>query len=138
MSLASNEVEAANRGEVTSLLIRSGYRVYRPEADVSGEDLVIRKPNGELASVQMKSRPTVNGAKYGDRKIWLLFPDPKGLAPGRDWFLIEHDKLFAWWKERHGTAPCWDDGWSVRGLTGDLKRFLHDFTLRAQSEQKQE
>jgi phosphoglycolate phosphatase-like HAD superfamily hydrolase len=38
----SNEIEAANRAEVTAILIRAGYRVYRPEADVSGKDLVIR------------------------------------------------------------------------------------------------
>ena len=35
-----NEIEAANRAEVTAILIRAGYRVYRPDADVSGEDLV--------------------------------------------------------------------------------------------------
>lgn len=38
--------EAANRGEVTSILIRAGWRVYRPEADVHGEDLVLRHPDG--------------------------------------------------------------------------------------------
>jgi hemolysin activation/secretion protein len=51
---STNEIEAANRAEVTAVLIRAGYRVYRPEADVSGEDLVIRIPEGELRSVQMK------------------------------------------------------------------------------------
>lgn len=56
--LKSNEVEAANRAEATALLIRAGFRVYRPEADVSGEDLVIRTQDGELRTVQMKGRPT--------------------------------------------------------------------------------
>jgi hypothetical protein len=130
MSLHSNEIEAANRAEATSLLIRYGYRVYRPEADVSGEDLVIRMPDDELVSVQMKSRPMVNSEKYGKRRIWLLFPDPKGKTPGRDWFLIKHDELYAWWKKRHGAASCWDDGWSVRGLTVELRKFLEDFALR--------
>ena len=37
----SNEIEAANRAEATAILMRAGYRVYRPEADVSGENLVI-------------------------------------------------------------------------------------------------
>ena len=130
MSLHSNEIEAANRAEATSLLIRLGYRVYRPEADVSGEDLVIRTPQGELASVQLQSRPAVDWEKYGKHAIWLLFPDPNGNKLGRDWFLIEHNKLYEWWKERHGTAACWDDGWSVRGLTVELRKFLEDFALR--------
>ncbi len=59
-TLTSNEVEAANRAEATALLIRAGYRVYRPEADCYGEDLVVRTPTGELRAVQLKSRPTVD------------------------------------------------------------------------------
>ena len=85
-SITSNEREAANRAEVTALLIRSGVRVYRPEADVQGEDLVLRNPSGGLRSVQLKSRPTVEQARYGGRGIWMLFPDPK-FSLGRDWFL---------------------------------------------------
>jgi hypothetical protein len=38
--LTANEIEAANRAEATALLIRAGYRVYRPEADCYGEDLI--------------------------------------------------------------------------------------------------
>jgi hypothetical protein len=38
-TVTSNELEAANRAEATALLIRAGYRVYRPEADGYGEDL---------------------------------------------------------------------------------------------------
>ena len=45
-ALTSNEIEAANRAEATALLIRAGYRVYRPEADCYGEDLVVRTPSG--------------------------------------------------------------------------------------------
>lgn len=33
IGLTSNEIEAANRAEAIALLIRAGYRVYRPEAD---------------------------------------------------------------------------------------------------------
>jgi phosphoglycolate phosphatase-like HAD superfamily hydrolase len=61
--LQSNELEAANRAEATALLIRCGYRVYRPEADVEGEDLVVRTPDGDLLAVQLKSRITVDDAR---------------------------------------------------------------------------
>jgi hypothetical protein len=43
--LTNNEIEAANRAESTALLIRAGYRVYRPEADCYGEDLIVRTPD---------------------------------------------------------------------------------------------
>jgi hypothetical protein len=99
--LTSNEIEAANRAEATAILIRAGYRVYRPEADVSGEDLVIRTPVGDLRSVQMKSRPTVEWRRYGGRHIWMLFPDPKGPKPGIPWFFIKQDELYGWIKKRH-------------------------------------
>lgn len=92
--LSSNEIEAANRAEATSLLIRAGYRVYRPEADVTGEDLVVRTPDGSLRTVQLKGRPTVEWARYGGRQIWMLFPDPAGPIPGRNWFLIDHDAFY--------------------------------------------
>jgi hypothetical protein len=54
MPLTSNEIEAANRAEATVLLIRGGYRVYRPEADVFGEDLIVRTSDGDLLPVQIK------------------------------------------------------------------------------------
>lgn len=122
--LKSNEIEAANRAEATALLIRAGYRVYRPEADVSGEDLVVRTPQGELRVVQMKGRPTVDWRRYGGLNVWMLFPDPKGCKPGRPWFLIHHDELFAWVKERHGAAPGWNDAWSYPALSAALRAFL--------------
>lgn len=59
--LKANEIEAANRAEATALLIRDGYRVYRPEADCYGEDLILRTPSGELRAVQLKSRMTRSG-----------------------------------------------------------------------------
>jgi len=78
---STNLIEAANCAEVTAILIRAGYRVYRPEADVSGEDLVIRIPEGELRSVQMKGRPLVHwklygGKRHGGNDMWMLFPAP--------------------------------------------------------------
>jgi hypothetical protein len=76
----------------------------------------------------MKSRPTVSSGKYGGRKIWMLFPNPDGATPGRTWFLIRHDELFAWWKERR--APDWDGTWHVGHVSADLGEFLKPFALR--------
>jgi hypothetical protein len=129
---STNAIEAANRAEVTAILIRAGYRVYRPEADVSGEDLVIRIPDGELRSVQMKARPLVHWKLYGGKDMWMLFPDPTGDIPGRPWFFIKHDELFNWFKKLHGTtAQGWvqrhkagKTEWSEKGLTGELRKFL--------------
>jgi len=139
---SSNEIEAANRAEATAILIRGGIRVYRPEADVSGEDLVIRVPQGELRSVQMKGRPLVHwklygGKRYGGNDMWLLFPDPAGVIPGRPWFFIKHDELFNWYKKRHGAALGWVQRhkagkveWSEKGLGVELRKFLQPFMLR--------
>jgi hypothetical protein len=100
-----------------------------PEADVSGEDLVVRTPDGELLAV-LKGRPTVDWLRYGDRRIWMLFPDPAGDTPGRPWFFIKHDELFAWMKERHGAAPRWNGVWSDPYVSNELARFLQPFVLR--------
>lgn len=127
--LTSNEIEAANRAEATAILIRAGYRVYRPEADVSGEDLVIRAPDGELRPVQMKGRPSVEWRRYGGRQIWMLFPDPSGRKPGRPWFFIKHDDLFSRVKNRHGAAPGWNDAWSYPRMSVDLRELLQPFML---------
>jgi hypothetical protein len=62
-TLTSNELEAANRAEATALLIRAGYRVYRPEADGYGEDLVVRTPSGELLPLPLRSRPPARRTK---------------------------------------------------------------------------
>jgi hypothetical protein len=123
IGLTSNEVEAANRAEATALLIRAGYRVYRPEADCYGEDLVVRTPTGELRAVQLKSRPSVDEKRYGGGLIWMLFPDPKGGA-GRAWFLVPHKELYRWFESRHGRADKWDGTWSVPYLSRDLRSFL--------------
>lgn len=130
MPLKSNEIEAANRAEATAILIRAGYRVYRPEADVHGEDLVIRSPEGALQSVQMKGRPAVEWKRYGGKTIWMLFPDPQGPQPGRPWFLVEHDEFFQWVKARHGTAQGWTDVWSYLRMSADLCQWLERFKLQ--------
>ena len=70
---STNLIEAANCAEVTAILIRAGYRVYRPEADVSGEDLIIRIPEGELRSVQdVYKRQHDASLRCGHRRAMLL------------------------------------------------------------------
>ena len=135
--LTSNEIEAANRAEATAIPIRGGYRVYRPEADVSGEDPAIRNLDGELLSVQIKGRPMVHWSLYGGHKMWMLFPDPAGVIPRRPWFFIKHDELFNWYKKRHGALPGWVQRhkagkaeWSEKGLGVELRKFLQSFMLR--------
>lgn len=129
----ANEIEAANRAEATALLIRAGYRVYRPEADCHGEDLIVRTRNGELRAVQLKSRPTVDWNRYGKgQSLWMLFPDPKSSTGlGREWFLVPHDELYKWVKKRHGHTPKWNDAWSYPTISRDLSRFLDDFAVVA-------
>jgi hypothetical protein len=132
----TNLIEAANRAEATSILIRGGNLVYRPEADVSGEDLVIRRPNGKLLKVQLKGRPMVNWKLYGGNSIWMLFPDPIGDFRGRSWFLIEHDNLFKWFERKHGTTDGWinrsnkqESEWSEKRLSTELRKYLECYML---------
>jgi hypothetical protein len=128
--LSSAEIEAANRAEATALLIRAGYRVYRPEADVQGEDLVIRSPAGVLRPVQLKARPYVDWPRYGGRQIWMLFPHPGQPIEQRDWFLVPHDAFFTWVKARHGNAAKWNETWSYPSFSVDLAAFLEPFVHR--------
>jgi hypothetical protein len=128
--LTTNEVEAVNRAEATALLIRAGYRVYRPEADCYGEDLILRALSGELRAVQLKARPEVNKRRYGGKSLWMLFPDPKsGTGSERRWFLVPHDKFYNWTKRWHGRAACWKQAWSYPSVSKKLGRFLHEFTV---------
>lgn len=128
-------IEAANRAEATSLLIRCGYRVYRPEADVAGEDLVVRTPAGDLNGVQLKSRVLVDWKKYGGIDLLMLFPADKFVPEKpRPWFLIPHDTLFAWVKDRHGMAKGWTDSWSYPGAGKDLQAFLAPYQVRPPAE----
>jgi hypothetical protein len=133
MPLRPNEIEAANRSEASALLIRCGFRVYHPEADVDGEDLILRSPDGQLRSVQLKGRLHVDGSRYGDRGIWMLFPDqPYGPNVKRCWFLVPHDKLFEWMRQRHGHTIAWRDNkrWSVRNVSKAQRQFLRPFELK--------
>ena len=129
--LTTNEIEAANRAEITARLIRSHYRVYRPEADCGGEGLVLRTPEGELLAVQQKGRPAVDWNKYGNNNIWMLFPDPKGDPSGPRWFLVPHDELYRWWEANHGHTSSIQDkqGWSVKGISEELAGFLEKFAV---------
>jgi len=98
----STIIEAANRAEATAMLIRAGFRVYRPEADVAGEDLVVRTPGGLLNAVQLKSRLHVNWEKYGEQGLWMLFPATGYRGIARSWYLVDHDLLFAiLWSKHH-------------------------------------
>ena len=122
--------EAANRAEATALLIRCKYRVYRPEADLEGEDLVVRTPAGELHGVQLKGRPIVDWKRYGARDLWMLFPSATYVrAASRLWFLIPHDHLFDWAERRHGKAPKWDGHWSYPTISKDLAAFIAEYEL---------
>jgi hypothetical protein len=128
--LTANEIEAANRAEATALLIRAGYRVYRPEADCYGEDLILRTPSGELRAVQLKGRPAVDWNRYGKgQSLWMLFPDPKSTGLGRKWFLVPHDQFYEWVKARHGHAPKWREAWIYPGVPRELRRFLEKFAV---------
>jgi hypothetical protein len=131
MKLSSNLIEAANRAEATAILIRKGYKVYRPEADDQGEDLVLRTPNGALIAVQLKGRLHVERAKYGERDMWMLFPcSPWNSKPKRDWFLVPHDELFAVMKQRHGHAMGFAEGkWTVSSPAQDLRPWLEDYRV---------
>lgn len=128
--LGSAVTEAANRAEVTALLIRCGYRVYRSEADIDGEDLVVRTPAGELRPVQLKGRPTVEWKRYGAKGLWMLFPSAHWQADATQrWFLVEHDTFFAWVKARHGHTPKWGDFWSYPTTGKDLAAYLTEWAV---------
>jgi hypothetical protein len=125
IELTPNEREAANRAEATEILIRAGFRVYRPEADCHGEDLILRKPNGDLLAVQLKSRWTVD-QKYFRHSLWMLFPEEPYNPSGRQWFLVLHDPLYKWVEQNHGHAAGWrrDRRWSAPRVSQTLRQFL--------------
>lgn len=124
--LTTAEVEAANRAEVTALLIRAGYRVYRPEADCYGEDLILRNREGTLLVVQLKARPEVDKRRY--LGLWMLFPGPKN-SNGRKWFLVPHDEFYIWTEARHGQAPKWREAWSYPNISKELGLFLSSYNV---------
>lgn len=134
MQLSSNAVEAANRAEATALLIRCGYRVYRPEADIEGEDLVVRAPGRELRGVQLKGRAAVDLKRYGNRDLWMLFPNRTyHLGASRHWYLCPHDALYDWVRLRHGHTEKWSETWSYPKMSKDLTKFLAEWILSAPS-----
>ncbi|MBX7532506.1 DUF4365 domain-containing protein [Qipengyuania sp. 1XM1-15A] len=130
--LSSNLIEAANRAEVSAILIREGYKVYRPEADDGGEDLVLSRPSGDLVAVQLKGRLHVERGKYSGRGIWMLFPcSPWNEGASRAWFLIPHDTLFEYMEERHGHAAGFAEGkWSVRKPSKEAREFLEPYEIK--------
>lgn len=130
LKLGTNLIEAANRAEATALLIRCGSKVYRPEADDNGEDLVLRR-DGMLIPVQLKGRATVDRPRYGGRELWMLFPsavfDPYRT---RRWYLVPHDALFAYVEVKHGQSAKWNGTWSYPRLPAHLVSFLDDYEVR--------
>jgi len=129
--LSSNLEEAANRAEATALLIRCGYKVYHPEADTEGEDLVLRNPKGELIPVQLKARVYVSKPRYGDKGLWLLMPSgPFQPDAKRRWYLVPHDELFGHVEGRHGnSAPTWAGEWSYPSMPRHIVEFLSPFEV---------
>jgi len=110
--------------------------VYRPEADVEGDDLVLFTPSRELIRVQLKGRPHVDLRRYGNIGLWLLFPSAKfKLGVARTWFLIPHDDLFGWIKDRHGHTPKWGDWWSYPTMSVALRSFLADRVIGAPADE---
>ena len=68
-----------------------------PEADIEGEDLVVRTPSteeqqGELMGVQLKPRVYVDGDRYSGLGPRMLVPiGPFTPDKPRPWFLVPHD-----------------------------------------------
>lgn len=91
--MKSNEVEPADPAEFTVLPISSRYRLYRPEADIDGEDPILCTPAGRLVRVQQKPSRSVDHVRYEKRDLSMLFLNPSGRVPGRAWYLVEHDIL---------------------------------------------
>jgi len=119
--LTPNEIEAVNRAEATALLIRAGYRVYRPEADCDGEDLILRTPSGRFYPVQLKARPTVDLNKFGKKGLWMLFPGP-GAGTARSWYLVPHDLFHGWVKRDTDTRPS---GMMLGAIRQSRKSSMH-------------
>lgn len=127
--------EAANRAEATAHLIRCSYRVYRPEADIEGEDLVLRLPQGALVPVQLKPRLYVDGPRYAGLGLYMLFPI--GIftpAEPRPWFLAEHDPLFDEVQSRHGHTPGWTGRWHNAHPSAVLRNYLKPFRIKPPAE----
>jgi hypothetical protein len=130
MRLTSNEIEAANRAEAIALLVRAGYRVYRPEADCYGEDLILRTPKGKLLAVQLKGRMAVDRKRYGKKSLWMLFPSSAFTGEvRRKWFLVPHDKLYKLMKVKHGHADSFDGAWSCPTVPKSEYLFLARFEV---------
>jgi hypothetical protein len=63
--------EASNRADATALLIRCGFRVYRPEADIGGEDLIVLTPHMHLRGKDARFEATYPD---GRKETLLLVP----------------------------------------------------------------
>lgn len=116
--MKSNEVEPANRAEITALLISGGYRVYRPEADIDGEDLILCTPAGRLVRAKQKPCRSVDHVRNEKRDLWMLFPDVSGRVPGRAWSPVGHEILL------NSFPTLRQKGlWSEPAVFSDLRQF---------------
>jgi hypothetical protein len=129
------KTESANRAEVTAILIRCGYSVYRSEADCEGADLVVRTPSGEFRAVQLKRCPIVDWSQYGGHNLWMLFPSvPYDHLISRLWFLVPHDHLYDWVERKHENEPGSASHWSYPVMSFALQNFLADWALNSPNE----
>jgi hypothetical protein len=123
-------IEAQNLNEVSTILLKKGFMLYRPEADVDGVDFIIQTPENNFLKCQLKSRAYVLWNKYGNKNIYMVFPE-HGDSFNREWYLIPHDTLFQILKSLHGDAPNWNHSefgeyWHTpvsKKLANDLKSF---------------
>jgi hypothetical protein len=112
--------------DATAFLASLGYRVYVSPDVTKVVDILIRDQEGQLKTVVLKQRPTVDWRAFGESGVLMLFPDPMESSSKRRWFLIEHDKLFFWMELKHGLAPSWKKRWNSSSISAELASFLTD------------
>ena len=80
-------LEAIQRNEIQAYLMKMGWMVYNPAADVGGVDwIAINLSTNELRKIQQKSRFLIN-KKYIGKDLWI------GTAAYGAIYMIPHDKL---------------------------------------------
>jgi hypothetical protein len=132
MELSSVQIEAINRNEVCSRFIRLGWKTATPDYDMGGVDLWLKRDSGPIIEVQLKSGICTDPDRYGNRDIWMLFPDKilnlNGKEP-RNWYLIPHDKLFEVVRTKHGNSAKWNGKWRAPYVTADMAEKLSAFRI---------
>lgn len=139
MKLPDNSVEAANRHELTAILIFAFCHVLTLHADINGVDIVIHTPEGEVRNTQIKARPTIEWERYGGRSIWMAFPDPQGekIVGKRLWFHVKHDLLVDFFNQDGGKRGL-DKEYSRSEISKKLLEFLQPYILKGSGQNAQE